>query len=537
MLEPISKSLDSLIISGNLLTNIGHDVLASLQSLRFLDMSDNRIGEIHPDALAGLQYLSVVYLNNNRLVSLPDKMFGSKEIQSLSLADNYINIFPKSVLQLSSSLINLDLSFNELNTLPGYLLCSFGYLEIVNVVGNKLECQCDLVAFNLCPWVNVQGQCHSPEAVMGMYISEVTLTEECREKVKQKKEEEMKKNKEEATKLEKGNKDDNNEDVEKVMLKPVSENNTDNATKENVDDSNDTDWGNNVNSIPAPATVQYNEASWVDDIVDPEVVIAADDNKAHEKNEPDQSNEKIELNKLPTSLDTKDVESKESQDKSEKDQLDESEKASKGADESKVTQYEIENGNHKDQKNLQHGNSTRTDDKESDKNTTSKDNLEILTEKEKKLNDAEKDEEGINAKYTHNQLANKTKENEDEEKEKNRRYILALSSGISVGFFVLGMITLYVVRRQLQKGTYKPAPESDSHEAYDFDPLEDDIEFPTFRGDNNTVPKATLAEFVEDSKGFDAEIAPSGDQVENEPMLRNKSRRTASEARIGRQTR
>ena len=180
MLAPVNKTLETLILTSNFLTNVSQQSLSGLHSLRFLDISENRLANIYGRSFAGMTYLSVLYLNNNRLTSLPRDLFrGLPQLEILSVSDNYLVEFPIAVLHLNTSLINLDLSANELRQVPAYQLCGFSYLETVNLMDNNLHCDCFLLAFQLCPQITVEGQCGTPLKYKDRDVKEIDLPESC----------------------------------------------------------------------------------------------------------------------------------------------------------------------------------------------------------------------------------------------------------------------------------------------------------------------------------------------------------------------
>lgn len=180
MLKPLRKTLETLILSRNSLTQIGGDCMSGLYSLRFIDVSENWLTNVYADSFLGMTYLSALYLNKNRLTSLPTDIFRDQlQLESLSVADNYLVEFPKAILKLKNSLVNMDLSSNELREVPASELCQFVYLEYVNIMGNSLHCDCRLLAFQQCPQISVEGQCKTPERYFEKYLTDIEVPKSC----------------------------------------------------------------------------------------------------------------------------------------------------------------------------------------------------------------------------------------------------------------------------------------------------------------------------------------------------------------------
>ncbi|XP_076469433.1 uncharacterized protein LOC143299833 [Babylonia areolata] len=176
MLMPLNKTLETLILRGNLLTEINKDVLGRLGSLRQLDVGENRLTNVYSNSFVGMTYLSVLYLNNNRLTSLPSNIFRDLlQLESMSLSDNYLVEFPKAILQLNGSLISLDLTSNELREVPAFQLCRFMYLQVLDITNNMLHCDCPLLALRQCPQITVNGQCKSPSQYLDMSIGDIDV--------------------------------------------------------------------------------------------------------------------------------------------------------------------------------------------------------------------------------------------------------------------------------------------------------------------------------------------------------------------------
>ncbi|KAK7494006.1 hypothetical protein BaRGS_00014888, partial [Batillaria attramentaria] len=180
-LQPLSQTLESLILTGNLLSELSEECLKGLFTLRYLDVSENRLSKVYTNSFRGMTRLSVLYLASNRLTSLPTDLFKDQlQLESLSLADNYLVEFPRAVLELQHSLISLDLSYNEIRGMPSRRLCQFAYLERINIIQNPLHCDCRLLGFQSCQHITVDGACQTPETEYGKSLQVVDVPKSCK---------------------------------------------------------------------------------------------------------------------------------------------------------------------------------------------------------------------------------------------------------------------------------------------------------------------------------------------------------------------
>lgn len=162
------NSLVKVNFADNLLTEIPYAPLAMLKALRYLDLSSNRIlgmkaldetpdpvnvklaldtlhlehNEIimlHP---ASFQYFLTVnrtFLDFNPLQDIADGAFQSARIRELYLRHCHLSyIAPSAFSGLESSLQVLDISGNNITTLPEKILTSFDFLGSINIRDNKI---------------------------------------------------------------------------------------------------------------------------------------------------------------------------------------------------------------------------------------------------------------------------------------------------------------------------------------------------------------------------------------------------------------
>lgn len=91
--------------------------LSLATGLRTLDISNNRLEQLEHAELDKLPNLVSIKMANNKLRHLPSYFGQFGQLRSLNLSSNYIEAFPDFLCDLES-LIDLDISFNTIRTLP-----------------------------------------------------------------------------------------------------------------------------------------------------------------------------------------------------------------------------------------------------------------------------------------------------------------------------------------------------------------------------------------------------------------------------------
>ena len=162
------NSLVKLNFADNLLSEIPYIPLAMLKSLRHLDISNNRISgfqvvsenqplniklalnqlhlehneisNIMPGAFQYFLTVNETYLDFNPIHLISDNAFKTARIRELYIRNcNLDYMEPGSFAGLESSLQVLDISGNNITTLPEQLFSSFDLLGVVNVKDNKMQ--------------------------------------------------------------------------------------------------------------------------------------------------------------------------------------------------------------------------------------------------------------------------------------------------------------------------------------------------------------------------------------------------------------
>ncbi|KAL2260067.1 hypothetical protein VTK26DRAFT_6040 [Humicola hyalothermophila] len=91
--------------------------LSRANKLTYLDVSNNRLEQLEHAELDGLVGLLKLNLANNRLNHLPSYFGAYSVLRTLNISSNFLEKFPPFLCNLES-LVDLDLSFNLISTLP-----------------------------------------------------------------------------------------------------------------------------------------------------------------------------------------------------------------------------------------------------------------------------------------------------------------------------------------------------------------------------------------------------------------------------------
>lgn len=155
-----SNEIISLNLSRNLSLDLPRDFIQSCTSLRdikytgnearklpisisratrltLLDVSNNRLEEVEHAELARLTGILRMTFANNRLKSLPSDFGAFRSLRVLNLSSNFLDKFPVTLCTLES-LINLDVSFNAIGSLPDEI-GNLQSLEKFVMTNNRLQ--------------------------------------------------------------------------------------------------------------------------------------------------------------------------------------------------------------------------------------------------------------------------------------------------------------------------------------------------------------------------------------------------------------
>ncbi|XP_060640875.2 leucine-rich repeat and fibronectin type III domain-containing protein 1 [Anolis sagrei] len=116
----IDRRTVELRLTDNFITVIRRKDFSNMTNLVHLTLSRNTISQIMPFAFSDLRALRALHMNSNRLAALKNEHFrGLSNLRHLILGNNQINnIEASSFNEFLSTVEDLDLSYNNLETLP-----------------------------------------------------------------------------------------------------------------------------------------------------------------------------------------------------------------------------------------------------------------------------------------------------------------------------------------------------------------------------------------------------------------------------------
>ncbi|XP_058121652.1 protein artichoke [Anopheles ziemanni] len=162
------SNLQTLLLRNNKLTSLNYGAFNGLDTIKEISLSFNDIHYVHPnafdnvsstlkilelsfgiyreeypgDALAVLTELMWLGLDNNNLKTLPDGALSTLgQLTYVNLAFNRIVAIPRSLFRsdVHRNLVEIDLSFNQLQELPSGTFDSLELIQIINLSSNKIK--------------------------------------------------------------------------------------------------------------------------------------------------------------------------------------------------------------------------------------------------------------------------------------------------------------------------------------------------------------------------------------------------------------
>lgn len=136
------NNLESLNLSGNLLTKIKKSYFSTLKKIKTIKFSNNGIQELPFDVFDELIHLNELYLNGNDISSISPTVnskslfINLQNLQKLDLSQNNINDLPHNVFKGLENLKQLNLSENKLKIIPFQLFRDIYELEILDLSAN-----------------------------------------------------------------------------------------------------------------------------------------------------------------------------------------------------------------------------------------------------------------------------------------------------------------------------------------------------------------------------------------------------------------
>ncbi|XP_051890659.1 fibromodulin a [Pristis pectinata] len=129
------KNLERLYLGHNNLTSIPHSLPSSLRELR---VAGNKISKVQPDNLEGLDNLTMLLLNDNQLEDVGGSLRVLKSLSILDLSNNHLKKVPEV---LPDTVHQLYLDFNHINTIPSEYFRQFLKLQYARISNNELTDQ------------------------------------------------------------------------------------------------------------------------------------------------------------------------------------------------------------------------------------------------------------------------------------------------------------------------------------------------------------------------------------------------------------
>lgn len=130
--------LQVLELQQNSIEELGRLSMSGAINLQVVNLSDNWIEHIPSGFFANMKRLRVINLANNKIRSLPKDIFDESAVETLIVAHNYLNSLPICLLSISSTLVNFDASYNQIDHLDALMLSNAPNLVSLNLAHNKL---------------------------------------------------------------------------------------------------------------------------------------------------------------------------------------------------------------------------------------------------------------------------------------------------------------------------------------------------------------------------------------------------------------
>uniref|UniRef100_A0A3B3D2F6 Ig-like domain-containing protein n=1 Tax=Oryzias melastigma TaxID=30732 RepID=A0A3B3D2F6_ORYME len=142
--------LASLVLCKNLISQIQVGAFAGTPHLLSLDLSSNRLTSLNESIFAGLTKLEELLLIGNRIRRIgPGSFSDLVGLRRLYLSSNRLTNFTVEIYEGPSgphNLTHLDLSYNQLSTVPVQSVMSLSLRGGVYLQENPLRCDCTLLA-------------------------------------------------------------------------------------------------------------------------------------------------------------------------------------------------------------------------------------------------------------------------------------------------------------------------------------------------------------------------------------------------------
>ncbi|KZS08454.1 Chaoptin [Daphnia magna] len=138
------RSLNTVNLANNRISTTFDVFFQGRISIDTLVLDNNMIGNLPPFAFQNFNLINKTSLNGNAIREIAEDAFKDAKIRELSLSECSVTVLEsKSFRGLESSLQRLDLSYNNLSTLPENLLDKFDFLKALILNDNSLAFKAD----------------------------------------------------------------------------------------------------------------------------------------------------------------------------------------------------------------------------------------------------------------------------------------------------------------------------------------------------------------------------------------------------------
>ncbi|KAK2831150.1 hypothetical protein Q7C36_016236 [Tachysurus vachellii] len=137
----IDRKTVELRLTDNFITAVRRKDFLNMTSLVHLTLSRNTISQIAPHAFVGLKALRALHMDGNRLTDIKnDQLKGLVNLRHLILGNNQIHhIDPSSFDEFVSTIEDLDLSYNNLRTLPWEAIARMTNINTLTLDHNLID--------------------------------------------------------------------------------------------------------------------------------------------------------------------------------------------------------------------------------------------------------------------------------------------------------------------------------------------------------------------------------------------------------------
>ncbi|KAG9265324.1 leucine-rich repeat and fibronectin type III domain-containing protein 1-like [Astyanax mexicanus] len=137
----IDRKTVELRLTDNFITAVRRKDFLNMTSLVHLTLSRNTISQIAPHAFVGLKALRALHMDGNRLTEIRnDQLKGLINLRHLILGNNQIHqIDPSSFDEFVSTIEDLDLSYNNLRTLPWEAIARMTNINTLTLDHNLID--------------------------------------------------------------------------------------------------------------------------------------------------------------------------------------------------------------------------------------------------------------------------------------------------------------------------------------------------------------------------------------------------------------